>query len=159
VLSSPPNTRPCPRHHVDLPVRIVIPNGVSARPVSGRVTEISKSGMAVHSTCSKRRSLLIFLELLSPRDSHFRQSSSCSWEALRIGDLQRAALFSFVPPSWRISGSSPAFFDCQISLYRSSVRGAKDSLTTETSDRIIAAVFELLFLSQRSVQLTAGSSA
>jgi len=52
VLSSPLNTRRCPRHHVDLPVRIVIRNGVSASAAPGLVTEISRSGMAVHSTLS-----------------------------------------------------------------------------------------------------------
>jgi hypothetical protein len=52
VLSSPLNTRHCPRHRVDLPVRIVLPNGVLGSAVPGRVTNLSRSGMAVHSTLS-----------------------------------------------------------------------------------------------------------
>ena len=50
MLSSPLNIRRCPRHHVDFPVRMVIPNGVLASAIPGRVTEISRLGMAVHST-------------------------------------------------------------------------------------------------------------
>jgi hypothetical protein len=50
VLSSPHNTRRWERHHVDLPVRIVPLNGLLTGAVPGRGTEISMSGMAVHST-------------------------------------------------------------------------------------------------------------
>jgi hypothetical protein len=50
MLSSPHNTRRWERHHVDLPVRIVPPDGLLTGAVPGRGTEISMSGMAVHST-------------------------------------------------------------------------------------------------------------
>ena len=50
MLSSSPNTRRWPRHRVDLPVRIVIPNGLLTSTVAGRATEISGSGMALRST-------------------------------------------------------------------------------------------------------------
>jgi hypothetical protein len=50
MLSSSLNTRRWPRHRVDLPVRIVIPDGLLTSTVAGRATEISGSGMAVHST-------------------------------------------------------------------------------------------------------------
>ena len=50
MLSSSLNTRRWPRHRVDLPVRIVIPNGLLTSTVAGRATEISGSGMALHST-------------------------------------------------------------------------------------------------------------
>lgn len=49
MLSSLPNTRRWPRHHVDLPVRVVIPNGPLTSTVPGRASEISGSGMALHS--------------------------------------------------------------------------------------------------------------
>jgi hypothetical protein len=49
MLSSSLNTRRWPRHRVDLPVRIVIPNGPLTGTVPGRATEISGSGMALHS--------------------------------------------------------------------------------------------------------------
>src|ERR1700730_3800410 len=49
MLSSALNTRRWPRHRVDLPVRIVIPNGPLTSPVPGRASEISGSGMALHS--------------------------------------------------------------------------------------------------------------
>jgi len=49
MLSSSLNTRRWPRHHVDLPVRIVIPNGPLTGTVAGRAIEISGSGMALHS--------------------------------------------------------------------------------------------------------------
>src|SRR4029077_8598961 len=50
MLSSSLNTRRWPRHRVDLPVRIVIPNGLLTSTVAGRATEISGSGMALRST-------------------------------------------------------------------------------------------------------------
>jgi hypothetical protein len=50
VLASPLNTRRWSRHHVDLPVRIVPLNGLFATPVQGRIREISRNGMAVHSS-------------------------------------------------------------------------------------------------------------
>jgi PilZ domain len=50
VLSSPLNTRRWPRHHVDLPVRIIPLNGLLATPVHGCISEISRNGMAVHSS-------------------------------------------------------------------------------------------------------------
>jgi hypothetical protein len=50
MLSSSLNTRRWPRHRVDLPVRIVIPNGRLTSAVPGRATEISGSGMALRST-------------------------------------------------------------------------------------------------------------
>jgi hypothetical protein len=50
MLSSTINTRRWPRHRVDLPVRIVIPNGLLTSTVAGRATEISGSGMALRST-------------------------------------------------------------------------------------------------------------
>jgi hypothetical protein len=50
MLSSSLNTRRWPRHRVDLPVRIVIPNGLLTSTVDGRATEISGSGMALRST-------------------------------------------------------------------------------------------------------------
>ena len=50
MLSSSLNTRRYPRHHVDLPVRIVVPNGLSTSTVPGRATEISGNGMALRST-------------------------------------------------------------------------------------------------------------
>ena len=50
MLSSPLNTRRWARHHVDVPVRIVILNGLLTDAVPGRGTEISRSGMAVRST-------------------------------------------------------------------------------------------------------------
>jgi hypothetical protein len=50
MLSPSLNTRRWPRHRVDLPVRIVIPNGLSTSTVAGRATEISGSGMALRST-------------------------------------------------------------------------------------------------------------
>jgi hypothetical protein len=49
MLSSSLNTRRWPRHRVDLPVRIVIPNGRLTSTVAGRASEISGSGMALHS--------------------------------------------------------------------------------------------------------------
>src|SRR5260370_27356046 len=49
MLSSSLNTRRWPRHRVDLPVRIVIPNGPLTSTVPGRAIEISGSGMALHS--------------------------------------------------------------------------------------------------------------
>ena len=48
--SSPIHTRRWSRHHVDLPVRIVPLNGLLATPVHGRISEISRNGMAVHSS-------------------------------------------------------------------------------------------------------------
>src|SRR3982074_3182902 len=50
MLSSSLNSRRWPRHRVDLPVRIVIPNGPLTGTVPGLATEISGSGMALHST-------------------------------------------------------------------------------------------------------------
>jgi len=50
MLSSSLNTRRWPRHRVDLPVRIVIPNGPLTGTVPGRATEISGSGMALRSS-------------------------------------------------------------------------------------------------------------
>jgi hypothetical protein len=50
VLSSPLNTRRWARHHVDVPVRIVILKGPLTDAVPGRGTQISRSGMAVRST-------------------------------------------------------------------------------------------------------------
>jgi hypothetical protein len=50
VPSSPINTRRWSRHQVDLPVRIVPLSGLLATPVHGRITEISRNGMAVHSS-------------------------------------------------------------------------------------------------------------
>ncbi len=50
MLSSSLNTRRWPRHRVDLPVRILIPNGLLTSTVPGRATEVSGSGMALHST-------------------------------------------------------------------------------------------------------------
>ena len=50
MLSSPLNTRRWERHHVDLPVRLIIANGVSTSSALARATEISRNGMAVHST-------------------------------------------------------------------------------------------------------------
>ena len=47
MRSSLPNTRRWARHHVDVPVRIVILNGLLTDAIPGRGTEISKSGMAV----------------------------------------------------------------------------------------------------------------
>src|SRR4030081_791798 len=49
MLASSLNTRRWPRYSVDLPVRIVIPNGPLTSTVPGRATEISGSGMALHS--------------------------------------------------------------------------------------------------------------
>src|ERR1700680_3535671 len=49
MLSSSLNTRRWPRHRVDLPVRIVIPNGPLTSTVPGHATEISGSGMALRS--------------------------------------------------------------------------------------------------------------
>src|ERR1700680_3928320 len=49
MLSSFVDTRRWPRHRVDLPVRIVIPNGPLTSTVPGRATEMSGSGMALHS--------------------------------------------------------------------------------------------------------------
>jgi hypothetical protein len=49
MLSSSLNTRRWPRHRVDLPVRIVIPDGPLTSTVPGRASEISGSGMALHS--------------------------------------------------------------------------------------------------------------
>ena len=49
MLASSLNTRRWPRYRVDLPVRIVIPNGPLTGTVPGRATEISGSGMALHS--------------------------------------------------------------------------------------------------------------
>ena len=49
MLASSLNTRRWPRYRVDLPVRIVIPNGPLTSTVPGRATEISGSGMALHS--------------------------------------------------------------------------------------------------------------
>ena len=54
MLSSPLNTRRWARHHVDLPVRIVVLNGPLTSAVPGRGTEISMSGMAVHSTLASK---------------------------------------------------------------------------------------------------------
>ena len=50
MLASSLNTRRWPRYRVDLPVRIVIPNGPLTSTVPGRATEISGSGMALRST-------------------------------------------------------------------------------------------------------------
>src|SRR5258708_2512103 len=50
MLSSSLNTRRWPRHRVDLPVRIFIQNGLLTSTVPGRATEVSGSGMALHST-------------------------------------------------------------------------------------------------------------
>jgi PilZ domain len=50
MLSSSLNTRRYPRHRVDLPVRIVVPNGLSTTTVPARATEISGNGMALRST-------------------------------------------------------------------------------------------------------------
>ena len=50
MLSSPHNTRRWERHHVDLPVRLIIANGLSTSSALARATEISRNGMAVHST-------------------------------------------------------------------------------------------------------------
>ena len=50
MLTSPLNTRRWPRHHVDLPVRIIILNGLNASAVPGHGTAISRCGMALRST-------------------------------------------------------------------------------------------------------------
>jgi len=50
MLTSSLNTRRWPRHHVDLPVRVVIPDGPLTNTVPGRASEISGSGMALRST-------------------------------------------------------------------------------------------------------------
>src|ERR1700733_2152746 len=49
MLSSPLNTRRSARHHIDVPVRIVLLNGLLRDAVPGRGTEISRTGMAVRS--------------------------------------------------------------------------------------------------------------
>lgn len=42
------STRRWPRHQVDLPVRIIALNGILTSPVTGRGSEISRAGMALH---------------------------------------------------------------------------------------------------------------
>ncbi len=101
MLSSPLNTRRCQRHHVDLPVRIVISNGVSASAVPGRATEISRSGMAVHSTLP-----------LEPGDMmqvHFPTSNPCGVTAVvrnRTDDCFGLAFVSQLPSGYQSPESS-----------------------------------------------------
>jgi hypothetical protein len=54
MLSSLLNTRRWVRDHVDFPVCIAILNELIPNPVPARGTEISKSGMAVHSTLAPK---------------------------------------------------------------------------------------------------------
>jgi hypothetical protein len=61
VLSSPLNTRRWERHHVDLPVRIVMLDGPFTSAV-GRATEISRNGMAIRSTLALKPGDLMQLQ-------------------------------------------------------------------------------------------------
>ena len=45
-MPSPANARRWQRHEIDLPVHVVLRNGVSRMLVPGRGTEISEGGMA-----------------------------------------------------------------------------------------------------------------
>jgi hypothetical protein len=62
MLSASLNTRRWPRHRVDLPVRIFIPNGRLTSTVAGRATEVSGSGMALHSTLGLKPGDLVQVE-------------------------------------------------------------------------------------------------
>src|SRR5467141_4699708 len=69
MLSSSLNTRRWPRHRVDLPVRIVVPNGPLTSTVAGRATEISGSGMALRSTLGLKPGDLMQVEFPTSKPS------------------------------------------------------------------------------------------
>src|SRR6266852_3832007 len=69
MLSSSLNTRRWPRHRVDLPVRIVIPNGRLTSTVPGHATEISGSGMALRSTLGLKPGDLMQVEFPTSKPS------------------------------------------------------------------------------------------
>src|SRR5229473_366516 len=69
MLSSSLNTRRWPRHRVDLPVRIVIPNGRLTSTVPGHATQISGSGMALRSTLGLKPGDLMQVEFPTSKPS------------------------------------------------------------------------------------------
>jgi len=72
VLSTPLNTRRWARYHVDLPVRISVLNGLLTSAVPGRVVEISRNGMAVHSALALNPGDLMQVEFPISKSSGVR---------------------------------------------------------------------------------------
>jgi PilZ domain len=72
VLSTPLNTRRWARYHVDLPVRISVLNGLLTSAVPGRVVEISRNGMAVHSALALKPGDLMQVEFPISKSSGVR---------------------------------------------------------------------------------------
>ncbi|HEY4780536.1 MAG TPA: PilZ domain-containing protein [Chthoniobacterales bacterium] len=63
------STRRWPRHHVDLPVRIVALNGILTTPVSAHGSEISRAGMALHAPIALKPGDLMQLQFPTSRPS------------------------------------------------------------------------------------------
>jgi PilZ domain len=72
VLATPLNTRRWARYHVDLPVRISVLNGLLTSTVPGRVVEISRNGMAVHSALALKPGDLMQVEFPISKSSGVR---------------------------------------------------------------------------------------
>ena len=65
-MPSPVNTRRWQRHEIDLPVHVVLRNGVSSMLVPGRGTEISEGGMALYAGVHLKPNELMEIEFLPP---------------------------------------------------------------------------------------------
>ena len=65
-MPSPANARRWQRHEIDLPVHVVLRNGVSSMLVPGRGTEISEGGMALYAGIHLKPNELMEIEFLTP---------------------------------------------------------------------------------------------
>jgi hypothetical protein len=65
------STRRWPRHHVDLPVRIVTHNGLNTL-VAGRGTQLSEGGMALYVAIAMQPGDLTEIELPTPRHTRMQ---------------------------------------------------------------------------------------
>jgi len=65
-MASPVNTRRWQRHEIDLPVHVVLRNGVSSMLVPGRGTEISEGGMALYAGVHLKPNELMEIAFLTP---------------------------------------------------------------------------------------------
>jgi len=63
------STRRWPRHHVDLPVRIIALNGILTTPVPAHGSEISRAGMALHAPVALKPGDLMQLQFPTSRPS------------------------------------------------------------------------------------------
>src|SRR5437879_13362003 len=65
-MPSQVNARRWQRHEIDLPVHVVLRNGVSSMLVPGRGTEISEGGMALYARIHLKPNGLMEIEFLTP---------------------------------------------------------------------------------------------